>query len=154
MWREAIFFSPTVLLPGRDSKRLHLYWEKKKTEREEESFSSLAFSLSPSLPLYTRLWKWVGTSDPTAFIAYSGGAGDDTHWILINKKRETVCVCEGGHYKTQHTLAEESLSPPPPPSSPLWWEEKRETENSPPKLKQRHCRLNTRSNLLFILSKE
>lgn len=48
---------------------------REKDRQKGETLLSLAFSVHPSLPLYTRLWKWAGTSGPTAFIAYSGGAG-------------------------------------------------------------------------------
>lgn len=139
--------------------------EKKKRGRREERLSSLAFSLRPSLFLSVsvhQIMKMSRNQWPHSFHCLFRRGWDDTYWILINKKRDTecACVCVGGQNKTQHTLAEEPLHPPlsfPYLHACLVGEKKKERqeiENSPPKLKQRHCRLNTRSNLLFILSKQ
>lgn len=52
--------------------------EGNRKQRGETLLFSGLLSMPPSTNTtsfqYTRLWKWVGTSDPTAFIAYSEGA--------------------------------------------------------------------------------
>lgn len=119
-WREAIFSPP------RQGRRATASSAARERGQREETLSSLAFSLCPSLFLFLsvsvhQIMKMSRNQWPHSFHCLFRRGWDDTYWILINKKRDTecACVCVGGQNKTQHTVAEEPNQPTPHPSPAL-----------------------------------
>ncbi len=142
------FSFSAVLLPGEDSTDC-IFAKRERRQRVEKLLSGLLLlSFCLCTPDYENEQEPV---TPQLLLHIQGGAG--RHTLDTNTKKKRDCVCR--MTKKDNTLWQKSH---PPPDNPCLYDgRKRETEEvekSPPKLKQRHCCLNTRSNILFIFSKE
>lgn len=91
--------------------------------QREETLSSLAFSLRPSLFLFLsvsvrQIMKMSRNQWPHSFHCLFRRGWDDTYWILINKKRDTECKCVCARRGTKQNTTHCGRGAKPTPSTP------------------------------------